>query len=144
METLDYYLKHQFNFKRVLFGKNINESHLNHSVVTSNEKVAFCHVLDDAAMNLTGTLCKNNTYETIASELQRQSIVEQIENVSYKKKNDFLHPETAAISAIIDKRWNMLIADQGNKILKIRIKYSIFRLFAFNKFNICATYTHRY
>jgi|SaaInlStandDraft_1057018.scaffolds.fasta_scaffold183124_1 hypothetical protein len=82
-------------------------------VVSSNENVAFCHVLDNAALNLSGTLYKKKNTNDLSKELQRKSIVEQIEDATYKTKLGNLHPETAAITAIINKRWDALVSEQG-------------------------------
>ena len=46
--------------------------------------------------------------------MQRESLVEFINKADFKTRNNTLHPETNAITTIIDRRWETLIADQGN------------------------------
>ena len=51
--------------------------------------------------------------------MQRKSIVERIEDASYKTKHNKLHPETAAITTIINNRWDTLVSEQGIKIINM-------------------------
>ena len=74
----------------------------------------LCYVLDDEALKLSGNYNhKIISYYYSIVEAQRQSIANHIDQLSFVEKCNKLHPETKAICEIINRRWGVLMNDQG-------------------------------